>query len=92
MEEVRTAHDRSVVRSENVDRLLHRADDFEIRLRLETDMRIADLDENPRPGLVRRPVFCCGETRFTGACMPPDKINKVTAPSNAKYFSWSCCV
>jgi hypothetical protein len=45
MEEVRTAHDRNVARSEDVDRLLHRADAFGIRLRLETDMRIADLDE-----------------------------------------------
>jgi hypothetical protein len=45
MEELRSAHDRSVVRSEDVERLLHRADDFGIRLPLETDTRIADLDE-----------------------------------------------
>jgi hypothetical protein len=45
MEEVMTAHGRSVVRSEDADRLFHRADDLRIQLRLETDMRIADLDD-----------------------------------------------
>jgi hypothetical protein len=44
-EEIGAAHGRSVVRLEDVERLFHRADDIKIRLRLETDMRIADLDE-----------------------------------------------